>query len=345
MSEIPQRARKILFAVVTEFIATGDPVGSRTLARKYGLDLSAASIRNVLADLEESGLLVQPHTSAGRIPTDRALRLFIDTLMEVRAFTPEEQAKLGARFTEIYMSANDPLREAGRLLSELSGAAAVIAAPKKEMRTLAQLRFIPTKPGQLLAVLVFSDGTVENRFLQVDGPITEGELTRVHNLLADVIEGRTLGEVRDLFARRLADERVAVDALRRRAFELGSRAMADLDRRSEVVIEGHARLIDLPEYTDVARLKKLMLALEEREELVELLEKTLAAGAATVFVGREAGELGGGELSLVIAPYADHGRVAGAVGVLGPTRMDYAKLMPLVDATAAAMTEALGKNR
>jgi heat-inducible transcriptional repressor len=345
MADIPLRSRKILFAVVTEFIATGDPVGSRTLARKYGLDLSAASIRNVLADLEEAGYLKQPHTSAGRIPTDRALRLFIDTLMEVRALTPEEQAKLGARFTEIYAVANDPLREAGRYLSELSGAAAVVTAPKKELRTLSQLRFIPTRPGQLLAVLVFSDGSVENRFMLLEAPLSESELNRIHNLLADVIEGRSLGEVRDLFARRLADDRVTVDALRRRAFELASLAMADVTRKNDVVIEGQARLIDLPEYTDVGRLKKLMLALEEREELVELLDKTLCAGAVTVYVGSEAGELGGGELSLVVAPYTDHGRISGTVGVLGPTRMDYAKVMPLVDATAAAMSEALGKSR
>src|SRR5262245_20850886 len=200
MSELPNRARKILFAAVTEFIATGDPVGSRTLARKYGLDLSAASIRNVLADLEDAGFLKQPHTSAGRIPTDRALRVFIDTLMEVRAMPAEEQAKLGERFAEIYAVADDPLREAGRYLSELSGAAAIIAGPRTELRTLSQLRFIATRPNQLLAVLVFSDGAVENRFISVEGPIPEPELTRVHNLLADVIEGRTLGEVRDLFA-------------------------------------------------------------------------------------------------------------------------------------------------
>jgi heat-inducible transcriptional repressor len=341
MSDLPLRTRKILLAVVTEFIASGDPVGSRTLARKYGLDLSAASIRNVLADLEEGGYLKQPHTSAGRIPTDRALRIFIDTLMEVRAVSPEEQKKMGARFAEIYARADDPLREAGRYLSELSGAAAVIAAPKKELRSLSQLRFIPTRPDQLLAVLVFSDGTVENRFVPVQSPISESELTRIHNLLADVIEGRTLGEVRDLFARRLADDRVAVDALRRRAFELGSKAMPDVASRDQLVIEGQARLIDLPEYTDVGRLKKLVLALEEREEFVGLLDRTLEAGSVTVFVGSETGDLGGGELSLVVAPYTDRGRVAGTVGVLGPTRMDYAKVMPLVDATANAMSEAL----
>ena len=344
MPELPLRARKILFAVVTEFIASGGPVGSRTLARKYGLDLSAASIRNVLADLEEGGYLKQPHTSAGRIPTDHALRLFIDTLMDVRAVTPEEQKKMGVRFAEIYARAEDPMREAGRYLSELSGTAALIVAPKKELRSLAQMRFIPTRPSQLLAVLVFSDGTVENRFVAIEGPISESELTRVHNLLADVIEGRTLGEVRDLFARRLAEDRQAVDALRHRAFELGSRAMPDTASRDQLVIEGQSRLIDLPEYADATRLKKVVLALEEREELVGLLDRTLAAGSVTVYVGSETGDLGGGELSLVVAPYADHGRVSGAVGVLGPTRMDYAKVMPLVDATATAMSKALSRS-
>jgi heat-inducible transcriptional repressor len=250
---------------------------------------------------------------------------------------------MGARFAEIYARAEDPLREAGRYLSELSGTAAVVAAPKKELRSLAQLRFIPTRPGQLLAVLVFKDGSVENRFVSIEAPISDVELTRVHNVLADVIEGRTLGEVRDLFARRLADDRVAVDALRRRAFELGSRAMPDVAGHEQLVIEGQARLIDLPEYTDVARLKKLMLALEERQDLVSLLDRTLSAGSVTVFVGSETGDLGGGELSLVVAPYADHGRPSGTVGVIGPTRMDYAKVMPLVDATANAMTEALAR--
>ncbi len=264
--------------------------------------------------------------------------------MEVRSISPEEKGKMGARFAEIYARAEDPMREAGRYLSELSGAAAVVTAPRKELRSLAQLRFIPTRPGQLLAVLVFSDGAVENRFVPVDGPISESELIRVHNLLADVVEGRTLGEVRDLFARRLADERVAVDALRRRAFELGSRAIPDVTGREQMVIEGQTRLIDLPEYTDVSKLKNLVRAFEEREELVGLLERTLAAGSVTVFVGSEAGEFGGGELSLVVAPYADRGRVAGAVGVIGPTRMDYAKVMPLVDATATAMTEAIARN-
>lgn len=345
MTELSHRARKILFAVVTEFIATGDPVGSRTLARKYGLDLSAASVRNVLSDLEEAGLLQQPHTSAGRVPTDRALRLFIDALIELKTVSSEEQSRIVARFQEVYAIADDPLRATGRLLSELSGAAGVVARSQPEQRTLAHLRFIAARPNQLLAVLVFSDSTVENRWVTVDETVPEAELTRIHNLLADVIEGRSLADIRDLFARRLADERLALDTLRKRAFELASRAVADLPKREvdALVIEGQARLIDLPEYSDAERLKKLMRALEEREELVQLLDKTMAAGAVTVFVGSEAGELGGGELSLVVAPYTEQGRIAGTVGVLGPTRMDYARVMPLVDASATAVSEALDR--
>jgi len=339
-AEISARAKKILFAVVTEFIASGDAVGSRTLARRYGLDLSAASIRNVLADLEDAGYLKQPHTSAGRVPTDKALRLFIDTLVRLRPLAPEDKARLDARFAEIRI-AEDPLRETGKYLSELSGAAALVIAPRGEMRALSQLRFIPTRPGQLLAVLVFRDGSVENRFVTFDGPISEGDLQRVHNLLADVIEGRSLGEVRDLFARRLADERTALDALRKRAFELGSKATIDLARPAEVRIEGQGRLIDLPEYADVGRLKSLVRTLEEREALLTLLEKTLAAGAVTVLLASEADELVGGELSLVVAPYSVHGRAAGTVGVLGPSRMDYAKVLPIVDAAALALSEAL----
>jgi heat-inducible transcriptional repressor len=335
---ISPRARRILFAVVSEYIETGEPVGSRTLARRYGLDLSAASIRNELSDLDEAGYLHQRHTSAGRIPTDRALRLFIDTLVQVHSVSAERRAALKDRVAAIYASDEDPLRASGRMLSELTGAAAIVAR-QSAGRTLAQLRFIAVRPGQILAVLVFKDGTVENRFVDFDGLMTEPELTRIHNVLHDVIEGRTLAEVRDLFARRLADDRSALDLLKRKAFDLAHRAVAGVAQKSEVVIEGQSRLIDRPEYSDVERLRGLVSALDERADLIGLLDRTLAAGAVTVFVGSETGDLAGGQLSLVVAPYTENGQPAGAVGVLGPTRMDYAKVMPIVDATAAAMSD------
>lgn len=343
MRDLPHRARNVLYAVVTEFIAAGEPVGSRTLARKYGLDLSAASIRNVLSDLEEGGYLYQPHTSAGRVPTDQAFRFFIDTLMRVRPLSTEENARISERFEALIPGAN-LMRESGRLLSELTGAAALVVAPRAEALALTQLRFIPTRAGEMLAVIVLEDGSVENRFIRVQEPIFEPELTRIHNLLADVIDGRSLGELRDLFVRRLHDDRLQIDSLRRRAFELGQKAVGvDPGHRADVVIEGEARLFEHPEFSDVDRMRHLATALREREVILTLLENTIEAKGAQIFVGSEVGELGGGSLSVVAASYTDQGRVAGTIGVLGPTRMDYPKVVPLVEATADAMSHALDR--
>lgn len=348
MKRLSARARKILFSTVTEYIATGQPVGSRTLARKYAIDLSSATIRNVLADLEDSGLLRQPHTSAGRIPTEPALRSFIGALTEFQEVPQTERMQLHERLEEIFTpkieGASQVLRRTGKLVSELSGAAAIVASSVTDTRKLAQLRFINTRPDQVLAVLVFSDGMVENRFIRVDASVDENDLLRIHNLLADVVAGRTLADLCELFKHRLTDERVAVDELRRQAFKLADRALGDLSVGTEaVVIEGRARLMDMPEYGDVDRLKKLLLVLEDREHLVDLLDKTLEAGVVTVYIGSETDELGDAELSLVAAPYGDPDSGVGTVGVLGPTRMDYAKMLPLVDATAAAITEVLKK--
>jgi heat-inducible transcriptional repressor len=343
MSDLSPRARQILYAVVTEYVATGQPVGSRTISKKCGLELSPASIRNVLSDLEEAGYLIQPHTSAGRIPTDKAFRLFIDALMERREVSPDEHAHILRRFAEM-SPGEDVMRETGKLLSELTGTAAVVMAPRPETLTLKHLRFIRVGPGELLAVLVMSNGLVQNRFLKANS--SEQELTRIHNLLDDVIEGRSLGELRDLCQRRLTTERVQQDELRRHAFELGGAVASEAAHQAaDVVIEGQAKLLEQPEFADVDGMKQVVSALDERERLLRLLEATMEAKGTTVVVGREAGELGGGQLSIVGASYSDHGRTAGSVGVIGPTRMDYPKVVPLVTATASAMTAFMDRSR
>ena len=338
--ELSQRARQILYAAITEFVATGEPVGSRTLAKKSGMGLSPASIRNVLEIGEDAGYLVQPHTSAGRIPTDRAFRLFIDALMQVRELSHEEHALIRARFDELGPGQN-MMRETGKLLSELTGAAAVVVTPRAEALTLNHLRFIRTRPGELLAVLVMSNGSVQNRFVAAE--VTESELNRIHNLLDDVTEGRSLGDLRDFFARKLQTERVQQDTLRRAAFTLGEAAVsaaADAAGSApDVVIEGQAKLLERPEFADADGMRRLIAALEDRERIVHLLDATLAARGTTVVVGSEAKELGGASLAIVGAAYTDHGRTAGSVGVIGPTRMDYPKVVPLVAATAHAMSE------
>src|SRR5580700_5474626 len=316
MAELSARARQILYACITEFVSTGEPVGSRTLSKKHGIDLSPASIRNVLSDLEEWGYLHQPHTSAGRVPTDRAFRLFIDALMRTRELAPEDIAEIRERFESLTPGAN-LMRESGKLLSELTGTVAVVVTPRAESLTLKHLRFVRIQQGELLAVLVLSDGTVQNRFIRGEPGIGEPDLLRVHNLLDDVIDGRTLGELRELFARRLATEVVQKDDLRRRAFELGGAAVGErLEQESgaDVVIEGQAKLLEQPEFAGAEGMKQVVNALDERAELVRLLDATLEAKGTTVVVGHEAGDLGGGQLSLIGAAYKDHGRAAGSIG-------------------------------
>jgi heat-inducible transcriptional repressor len=334
MAELSPRGKQILYACITEFVATGEPVGSRTLSKR-GIDLSPASIRNVLSDLEELGYLHQPHTSAGRIPTDKAFRLFIDAMMEVRQLTDAENAHLLHRFSEIEPGPHF-LRETGRLLSELTGTAAVVVSPRAETMTLKHLRFMRTIPGEVLAVAVMTNGTVQNRFLKAD--VDENELQKVHNLLDDVIEGRSLGELRELFARRLQSERVQADDVKKRAFELGEAAVSGADKGVDVVIEGRSKLLGLPEFSDAAGLKDLVSVLDEGEAIVRLLDATLAATGTTIVVGREAGDLAGGQIAIIGASYRNQGRQAGSVGVIGPTRMDYPKVVPLVTATANAMS-------
>jgi heat-inducible transcriptional repressor len=316
-------------------------VGSRTLAKKSGLDLSPASIRNVLADLEEAGYLSQPHTSAGRIPTDRAFRLFIDALMHVRELTIDEDASIRDRFASLEPGQN-VMRETGKLLSELTGTAAVVVAPRAETLVLKQLRFLRTSPDEVLAVLLMKNGSVQNRFLRA--AVTDTDLQRIHNLLDDVVEGRTLGDLRDLFERRLQSERVQQDELRRRAFELGGAAVEEaVGGETDLVIEGQEKLLGKPEFDGPGHVRRLVTALDAREKLVRLLDLAMQAKGGHVVVGEEVGDLGGGQLAIVGAAYMAHGQTAGTIGVIGPTRMDYPHVLPLVAATAEAMSEFMNR--
>ena len=230
------------------------------------------------------------------------------------------------------------MRETGKLLSELTGTAAVVLAPRAETLVLKQLRFFAPRADEVLAVLVMSNGTVQNRFLPAT--VTEAELQRIHNLLDDVVEGRSLGDLRDLFAKRLQTERVQHDELRRTAFELGGAAVAEaVGGETDLVIEGQDRLLEKPEFDDAGHVRRLVTTLDAREKLVRLLDSTMQAKGGHVVVGEEAGDLGGGQLAIVGAPYTAHGQATGTVGVIGPTRMDYPHVLPLVAATANAMSE------
>lgn len=340
VSELTYRARRILYATVTEYIATGEPVGSRTLAKRYGINLSPATIRNVLADLEEWGYLRQPHTSAGRIPTDRGFRVFVDALVQMRDVTAEDRAAVLQRLRGL-QTASDVLHEAGEVLSALTGAAGVVTAPKAEQEQLAQLRFMRLRADQLLVVLVTRSGVVENRVVQSPVDVDERELERVNNLLAELLatQQRSLLSVRDALIAQMALDRGTVEQLRTHARRMVEAAFDD-GRPTKVVIEGQGRLFDRPEFLDADKIRSFLRAFDDKERLVELLDHTLASGGVRVLIGHEAGLGAMEDVGLVATSYGSR-EASGTLGVIGPTRMDYAKVVPLVSFTARVMSDVL----
>ena len=344
MTGLSKRERAILSAIVTEFTATGEPVGSRTLAKKYGLDLSPATIRNVLSDLDERGYLCQPHSSAGRVPTEAAFRLFIDAMMRLRRLSADDASRIAAWFGDVKQG-TDIFRGAGRLLSDMTQAAAVLVRAPTPERTLQALRFMRTRPGELLGVIVFSDGTVENRFVQLESVPTDVELARLHNMLEDALEGRTLSGVRDHFARTLNEQRDELRIFREFGVSLLNAAIGAADGKPQIIIEGQARLIERPEFDTAEQLRDLVRALEERERLVVLLARIIETDRVQVFLGAETADRVGAPVSFVATRYEADGLPIGAVGVIGPMAMDYPSVIPVVRATADAMSAALSRSR
>jgi heat-inducible transcriptional repressor len=322
------RARRVLVAVVTEFIATGEPVASAALARRPGgNNLSSASIRAIFAELETEGYLSKPHSSAGRVPTERAWRHFAEALLQTTSATSTERTtELDRRYAEVPPGLDALMRFTGRVLSELTGVAAVVLPPRSESWELRDLRFVWLRPTELLAVIVATTGAVQNRVMRVDEALSTAEVERVNNVLQARIQGRTLPELREAFARELeaGDDR-GPNALARRALAMGQAAL-DKVIGAEVVVEGTAQLLERPEFASVDRTRQAVRTLEDHALIVKLLDRTLASPGLQVLIGSAAPETGiGGDLSLVAANFG-----SGAVGVIGSTRMDYPAVMPLV---------------
>lgn len=337
---LPFRARKILYAVVTEYIATGEPVGSRKLAKRYGLNLSPATIRNVLADLSDAGLLTQPHTSAGRVPTNAGFRLFVDALVQMREVASDDREAVLDRMRELRPGVDDMVREAGRLLASIAGAAAVVTRPKSDSEVLTQLRFMPLRPGELLAVVITGSGAIQNRVIAAPDGFDIHELERLHNYLDERVSGSTLSEVREKLAQDLDSERDQVGQLRAMARQILEATQVDA-APAEVVIEGQGFLFDRPEFSDADKIRRYLRTFDERERLLGLLDSTLAAGGVHVLIGSETELEDVVDISLISATYRRGGMRAGTLGIIGPTRMDYQKLVPLVGFTAQAMSDVL----
>ncbi|OQW80115.1 MAG: heat-inducible transcriptional repressor HrcA [Proteobacteria bacterium ST_bin14] len=335
--ELNDRARDVFRSVVESYIDSGSPIGSRTISKLAGINLSPASIRNVMQDLEELGLLAAPHTSAGRMPTDIGLRLFVDGMMQAMAPSAEERAAIEARITHA-----GPVEEAiaatTAALSGLSACAGLVFVPKREL-VLRQVGFVPLSANQALAVLVAEDGSVENRVVDLPPGVTAPSLIEAGNYMSAMLAGLTLSEARAKVEREIAAERAALDGAARALVEQGLVVWSeDSGRRPVLIVRGQGRLIDAAAAADLDRIRDLLDDLEGKQEIAQLLDSAREGDATRIFIGAENKLFALSGSSVIARPFSGpDGRVVGVVGVIGPTRLNYARVVPMVDFTATTL--------
>lgn len=338
VSELNQRAREIFRLVVEGYIASGQPVGSKALASSPQLNLSPASIRSVLHELEGLGLLAAPHTSAGRLPTESGLRLFVDGMMQVAEPSPEDRAQIEASLVE-GGPIESALAQATAALSGLSACAGLVLVPKHE-RVLKQLAFVPLSASQSLVVLVAGDGTVENRVIDIPAGLNPSALVEAGNYISATLSGLTLTEAMARVRHEIEAERIAID---RAAQDLVSRGLAiwssDGADRPVLIVRGQANLLDESAVGDLDRVRQLLDELETKQDIAQLLDSAREGAATRIFIGSENKLFSLSGSSVIAAPYrGSDGRVVGVVGVIGPTRLNYARIVPMVDFTAQSLS-------
>lgn len=341
-SELSERAQHLLKVLVEAYIIDGQPVGSRTLAKRSGLDLSAATIRNVMADLEELGYIRSPHTSAGRIPTSQGYRLFVDALLQVKPLESQSIHILQGR-----LRANlDPhalIQSASSLLSGITSLTGVVTVPRRNPSSLRQIEFLRLSGNQVLAILVFTRNEVQNRIIQFDREISSGELQQAANFLNECLVGKDIHSARQALLDEMRQHREDMNRMMLSAIELGELAFAGLDNRQEedCVIAGETNLMGYDDLSDITKLRELFGAFNRKRDILSLLDKTIQADGVQIFIGREAGYGVFDDCSLVTAPYSLGDEHVGVLGVIGPKRMPYERVIPVVDLTARLLSLAL----
>jgi heat-inducible transcriptional repressor len=330
---LDERARRVLAAIVRDYIQSGEPIGSHAIARRPEVDVSSATVRAVMADLEEMGYLEKPHTSSGRIPTSRGYRYYVDALLRVKPPLPEERERIERRAHEGAQEGIDALMaNASRVLHSLTRHAGVIAAPRPQSERLSRIEFLPLREGRALAVLVSRSGAVHNRLLTLPDRASAAELESAAGYLNSLIEGKTLAEAQACLRAELERDRRQLSELQSRALALGAQAVQV--EAPAVHIEGQSSLLEEKALgQDLDKIRALFRALEEKQQLLHVLDRTLEAEELRIFIGAESGIVEP-DLAIVAAPYRLKGEVVGALGVIGPTRMDYSRVIPLVELTA-----------
>lgn len=345
LQKLNERSRTILRRIVESYLATGEPVGSRNLSRALPIALSPASIRNVMSDLEQLGLIIAPHTSAGRLPTQLGLRLFVDGLLEVGDITPDERRQIEAQIAvRREKSVDQLLSEAGELMSGLSHCAGVVLAEKQVAR-LRHIEFVQLEPGRGLVILVDEDQNVENRIINLPDGLPPSALQEASNYLNTHLRGLTLAEARAELEKSLNAAKAELDVLTQKVIKAGLAEWSGVaDDRKSLIVRGQSNLLkDVTAAEDLERIRQLFDAFESKQDIVELLGASETAEGVRIFIGSENKLFSLSGSSLIVAPFRDETRhVVGVLGVIGPTRLNYARIIPMVDYTAKLMSRLMG---
>ena len=343
IAELNERSRDVFKHIVEAYFETGEPVGSRTLSRASGMGLSPATIRNVMADLVDAGLLFAPHTSAGRLPTEAGLRMFVHGILEIGDLPEHERSDIEAQCAGAGKSLEQVLDHASRMLSGLTGCAGVVSSPKLDNR-LRHLEFVNLGPGRALVVMVMENGLVENRVVSVPLGMPASALIEATNYLSRRLAGRTLNEARSEIAAEIEQHKTQLDALTEQIVEAGLATWSGDDDTGTLILRGHAHLLDdVTALEDLERVRSLFDMLEREEGYLRLVEAAQHGEGVQIFIGAENELFNHAGCSMIVAPYRDRSEhIIGAIGVVGPTRINYARIVPMVDHTAKVVGKLLG---
>ena len=343
---LSERAQLLLKALIESYIRDGQPVGSRTLSRDSGLSLSSATIRNVMADLEELGFVVSPHTSAGRIPTDKGYRLFVDSLLKLKPLQTEEVDDIERRLRNQASNGRALVQTVSQMLSSVTHMAGLVTLPNPHYVALSQIEFIGLSENRALAIMVMNNREVENRVVQLERAYSSEELRRAANYLNEAFAGRSLPEVRASLLKQLQETRQTMNQLMQDAIQMAQKVFeAPGGERVEYVIAGETNLMGFAELSNIDRLRRLFEAFNEKHDMLRLLDNCLRAQGIQIFIGHESGYQILDDISVVTAPYMLDNQVVGVLGVIGPTRMAYERVIPIVDVTAKLLGSALNARK
>lgn len=343
LTKLNERSEAILRYIIDAYMDTGEPVGSQTISKKLGLSLSPATIRNVMAELENEGLLFAPHTSAGRMPTQQGLRLYVDGLMEIGDLTKDEREQIEVRCKTAGHSMEALFDQATTMLSGLSSAAGLVVAPKTDT-PVNQIQFVPLDTRRVLIVMVMQGGLVENRVMELDHDVSALNLTAAANYLNDRLAGKTLLETQKLVATEIQNQQAQLDRLTADLVQRGIALTPPGGNDGHLIVRGQSKLLeDVKAIEDLEKARQLLSALEEQETTAQLLEAAQTAEGVQIFIGTENKMFEHSGWSMVIAPYkSTENQIIGAIGVIGPTRLNYGRVIPLLDYTSKVMEKIMG---